>query len=409
MTLQIGKKIRKYRRDMDLTQDELAGKLGVASQTVSHWENGATYPDIELLPLIARILGMSLDNLFGSSDEDRQRRADELLRSFDEAQKSCTPDEDLIINLVKEARQNIGYYPEMWRFTHALSCVQHSEKALAQIRLYVNDILECSTDEAERGGAIYLMTLCETEDNLGEFIDKHAKQNELSKLGMLCTRYLNTGDTEKTNIVIQEMNFERIVGLLNGPIWLDPAEPEEILDMVRQRLRVVNFFSGNDPDSDIFTSLCGEIGVFVCELLHLGKFFSAESAIVGRTENSLAVLEEMCDLLERVMAIKGKIQMVGPAPWFDKITFTFEEKWDHLSGRTYEERAIMVYRRSLYGKDKFVGVIIPSMVGMYLLEEPDISEYVPYTYDIVRDDPRFKACADRIRALIETRPIEEEK
>ena len=406
--LQIGEKIRKCRRAMEMTQDELARKLGVASQTVSHWENGTTYPDIELLPVIARILGLSLDNLFGASDEDRQKRADELLRKLDEATTSCPPNEDLIINLVNEARQNIGYYPGMWRFTYGLSCVRHSERALAQIRLYVNDILECSTDEAERAGAVYLMTLRETEDNLREFIDKHAEQNELSKLGMLCTRYLNTGDIKKTDIVVQEMNFERIVGLLNGPIQFDPANPEKTLDMIRQRLRVINFFSGNDPDSDILTSLSGEIGVFVCELLHLGKLFSAESAAVGLAKDSLTALERVCDLLNRVMAIKGKIEMAGPAPWFDKITFTFEEKWEHLNGRTYEERAIAVYRRSLDGKDKFVGMIIPSMVGMYFLEEPGISEYVPYTYGIMRDDSQFKACADRLRALIETRPLEKE-
>ena len=391
---------------MEMTQDELAGKLGVAPQTVSHWENGTTYPDIELLPVIARILGLSLDDLFGASDADRQKRADALLQKLEEATQFCPPDEDRIIDLVKEARQNIGYYPEMWRFTHALSCVRHSEKALVQIRLYGNDILECSTDEAERSGAVYLMTLCETEDNLGKFIDEHAGQNELSKLGMLCTRYLNTGDTEKTNIVVQEMNFERIRGLLNAPIWLDPADPEKVLDMIRQRLRGMIFFSGKDPSSDPLTSLFGEIGVFVCELLHLGKLFSAESAMAGRSENSLAILEGMCDLLEKVMAIKGKIEMAGPAPWFDKITFTFEEKWDHLNGRMYEERGVMVYRRGFDGKDKFVGTILPSTVGMYLLCEPDISAYVPFAYDTVRNEARFKACADRVRALIETKPIE---
>lgn len=407
MTLQIGEKIRRCRREMDLTQDELAGKLGVASQTVSHWENGITYPDIELLPLIARILGMSLDKLFGTSDEDRQRRSDELMRRLNEAAKHCPPDEDIIIGLVKEARQNIGYYPEMWRFTQALSCMRHSERALSQIRLYVNDILECSTDEAERSGAVYLMVFCETEDRIGKLIDKHAKPNELSRLGMLCTRYLSTGDTEKTGTVVQEMNFERIIGLLNGPIWLMPSDPGEILDTVRQRLRVVNFFSGNDPDADIFTSLSGEIGVFVCELLHLGNLFSVESAALGRAQDSLAALEAMCGLLERVMAIKGEIRIAGPAPWFDKIEFTLEKMWERI-GRTYEERAIMVYRHSLDGEDKGVGEVIASMAGMYLLEEPDTSKYAPHTHDIVRNDPRFKACADRVRALIETRPVEEE-
>ena len=55
MKLNIGQNLRNLRRSDDMTQDELAEKLGVAFQTVSRWENGGSYPDIEMLPVIAGI------------------------------------------------------------------------------------------------------------------------------------------------------------------------------------------------------------------------------------------------------------------------------------------------------------------------------------------------------------------
>lgn len=63
MKLTIGENIRNYRRKQDLTQEEFAERLGVSYQSVSRWENGATYPDIELLPAISKLFGITVDEL----------------------------------------------------------------------------------------------------------------------------------------------------------------------------------------------------------------------------------------------------------------------------------------------------------------------------------------------------------
>ncbi|MBO5125982.1 MAG: helix-turn-helix transcriptional regulator, partial [Clostridia bacterium] len=69
MKLNIGYNIRTLRRAADMTQDELAVKLGVTFQTVSRWENGGSYPDIELLPVLADIFGVTTDHLLGNDVE----------------------------------------------------------------------------------------------------------------------------------------------------------------------------------------------------------------------------------------------------------------------------------------------------------------------------------------------------
>lgn len=59
----LGKRIAALRRDKGLKQEELARQLGVTPQAVSKWENDQTCPDITLLPDLARILGVSVDEL----------------------------------------------------------------------------------------------------------------------------------------------------------------------------------------------------------------------------------------------------------------------------------------------------------------------------------------------------------
>ncbi len=83
----IGVKIAELRRAHNMKQDELAEMLGVTPQAVSKWENGASMPDISLLPKIAQIFGVTIDDLFGVNNTpkpDVQMLPAEKRKSFDE-------------------------------------------------------------------------------------------------------------------------------------------------------------------------------------------------------------------------------------------------------------------------------------------------------------------------------------
>ena len=69
METTLGKRIAALRRDKGLKQDELAQQLGVTPQAVSKWENDQTCPDITLLPKLAKILGVSVDELLSGKAE----------------------------------------------------------------------------------------------------------------------------------------------------------------------------------------------------------------------------------------------------------------------------------------------------------------------------------------------------
>ena len=61
--MHIGKQIQSHRQQLKLTQDELAERLYVSRQTISNWENGRNYPDIENLLLLSKLFDTSLDEL----------------------------------------------------------------------------------------------------------------------------------------------------------------------------------------------------------------------------------------------------------------------------------------------------------------------------------------------------------
>ena len=65
----LGKRIMRHRKDLGLTQDQLAEKLGVTAQAVSKWENDQSCPDITMLPKLANIFGTTTDQLLGSAPE----------------------------------------------------------------------------------------------------------------------------------------------------------------------------------------------------------------------------------------------------------------------------------------------------------------------------------------------------
>jgi transcriptional regulator with XRE-family HTH domain len=60
----IGKNIKRLRHRIGLSQTELANKLGVTAQAVSKWETKTNSPDIALIPKIAELFDVSIDELF---------------------------------------------------------------------------------------------------------------------------------------------------------------------------------------------------------------------------------------------------------------------------------------------------------------------------------------------------------
>ena len=79
MTIDIGSNIKELRLSKNMTQEQLAEKMGVSSQAISKWENGVSAPDIQLLPELSVFFGVTIDELFTLSDKERFERIDNMI------------------------------------------------------------------------------------------------------------------------------------------------------------------------------------------------------------------------------------------------------------------------------------------------------------------------------------------
>lgn len=79
MNLEIGGKIKQLRLAHGLTQEQLGKPLNLSGQAVSKWESGVTMPDIQLLPQLSVLLGVTIDELFSITDDTRMDRVQTML------------------------------------------------------------------------------------------------------------------------------------------------------------------------------------------------------------------------------------------------------------------------------------------------------------------------------------------
>lgn len=98
--------LRKLRLEKKLTQEQAATKLGVSSQSVSRWETAVTLPDVMLLPEIARLYGVLVDDLFRPAPKGYANNALRLMAVYE---RTCSRDDfiaaaDEFDRLIREGR-----------------------------------------------------------------------------------------------------------------------------------------------------------------------------------------------------------------------------------------------------------------------------------------------------------------
>lgn len=99
MSFHIGENIRALRKSKDVTQEQLAEFLGLSNAAISKWERGETYPDISLLPVLAKFFNVSIDELMDYDVARNQEKIQNVeseywclwkLGRFDEASELIT-------------------------------------------------------------------------------------------------------------------------------------------------------------------------------------------------------------------------------------------------------------------------------------------------------------------------------
>lgn len=141
--MSLGNNIKKYRKELGITQEELANTLCVTSQAVSKWESGAGLPDITQVIPLAQALNVSTDALFGFNAENYdaklaeevRKKADGLRDSGEQSQGALSAVE----YLDKQCESNIFNYGIYTRYVQA---VAHMSRYVNPDNSYFSGLLE---------------------------------------------------------------------------------------------------------------------------------------------------------------------------------------------------------------------------------------------------------------------------
>ena len=104
--MQIGEVIREYRKRKNMTQQEMANRLGVTAPAVNKWENGNSQPDIMLLAPISKLLGVTLDTLLSFSEDLTAEEVNNIVYEVNDKLKEGTYEEAFLYG-----KEKIEQYP----------------------------------------------------------------------------------------------------------------------------------------------------------------------------------------------------------------------------------------------------------------------------------------------------------
>lgn len=239
----IGEKIKELRRKNNMTQEKLAERLCVSYQTISKWETGTTSPDLSLIVPIARLFGITTDELFSYSENADSLRKRELEDEYQETWKSGDLNARFRISerAVKEFPDDMEWLDRL-AWAQAMSSFEYKddeeyarqqEEAIAKFASVIKGTSDEKVKASSIQGITQYLAIRGRNEEAEEYAKMYPEDNGISKDHVLLTCL--TG--EKYIAHHQKMldcALCKLINLLNWKgCWSDKAKcdaAEKILD-----------------------------------------------------------------------------------------------------------------------------------------------------------------------------------
>ena len=408
MKLNIGSIIRDRRRAMDLTQEQLAEGLGVTCQSVSRWENGLTYPDIEFLPVLADLFGISLDELMGRTKTAKEKRLSKL---WDEGEAIADPEAKF--DHLAQMREE---FPEQWSIAHAmLNLISTHGIRKEELCPLAMEVLENCPNETTRWDVtkIFLHN-AEEEAITPEFLVRFTQRFDRNTL--LEARYMKREDWPRYHELRRRNLIHQLFKIVDEQLCgYAPASADHIVWAQRTAMEIIHLLTGYRAESS--AGLKGLVDsqpdLWFAIKYWIGLRLSCGLAALGQDGEALIVLEHTVTAIEAVLRLpEGTVlsyrtralehtdaeivscHMKGPwccvelQPVDGDFTLTAAE----LAHLHQTAEGFLWYRPSEKSKGNRIWY-----VDMCLLDADKGWE----GFDPIREHPRYLACAERMRALRE--------
>lgn len=193
--MNLGNNIKNLRTTKKMTQEELAELLGTTSKSISRWEQSLTYPDITLLPFIANIFEVTVDELLGVENIKQDEYVKELKKLAND--HAMNNDYDSELKLWQDAYKKLPNNEEikigLINIMNTINIITNEIKYSTEIIKLAESILDKSTNNIIRINATQvLVDLYSQMDNteMAEYYCKQLPSDLLLTRNIMRTRYL---------------------------------------------------------------------------------------------------------------------------------------------------------------------------------------------------------------------------
>ena len=405
MKLNIGQNIRTLRRAADMTQEELADKLGVTYQSVSRWENGGTYPDMELLPAIADIFSVTVDHLLEHDKSAMEKHFNDLCARFKTA--VAERNHGTVVEILRELRRDLRRYTDVLRLQDiSIEIRKYRNEAPPEVIEEFRQYLEAVTlvIPEERGWTIRALAVIEDDEHLEEFLTKNSSHVDLTTDALLKERYQWRREEEDA-AYMNQMNLYTMLSrfIRRGEVWHDNYS-DTAAWMSGPSLAYLHALHNVTPDPDHPVSGNGELDLWARHRIELGFDYAAHLVSTGKTDEAFTVLNDTISLLEKLAAIPIMVNVRDPrtvlestSPLFTAFSMeahsgfcrgpekdSFERSVEMSFGKTTPKWSIPTYPSRFLGRLK-----------------------TWTAFDPIRSDPRFAECLAHMETF--AGPVSEEQ
>lgn len=394
MKLSLGENIRRLRRKRDMTQEQLADALAVSFQAVSRWENGTTYPDIELLPVIAEFFSVSTDELLGIPEAEKNRQADALLLQYADIMNHEYPSADgdkkaevcvRLSEIIKTLRRDFPNTDAANSLFTSVDDLLRQEPILSECRLLAETILERNPKNYT---VISGFSQIEEDGRIGEFLDRYATPYDVSRDSLLFERYLLHGDAEKFEPLRQKILYNSLRDAVSWKRFYSIngySDIEESVERLKTCLGLIHTFEGETPTELHPVSCDGMPDCWFFEKVWHGLRLSCRKAMLGEKEEALTILKDVVGLVEEAEKLPedAKIKVSRFLPNLTWKKAVSEPDW----GKSFYFNAL----------DKECWTI-PFGVSEVLNALTDTKGWA--WFEPIRNESRYKSCVERVKALV---------
>lgn len=351
--MKINAVIREKRLKKGLTQEQLASRLGVSASAVNKWEKAVSYPDITLLPTLARLLETDLNTLLSFQEELSRQEIGEFLNAL-----CVQAEEEGLDRALAAAKEKLQAFPtcDSLLLNTALTLeglvAMYGEKEQAQVvletveSLYVRAAESKDSAIADQAKAMLVSKYMERKelDQAGQLLNQLPDRPQFDKKQMQANWYMAQAQWEKAASLMEHRILSEGTGLQSALITLMEIAEKE----------------GREADAAALMTTAENLG----RLLELGEY----SICIPAFQWSL--LKEDADL-----CLKGLERMVSAL----------------THGWTMEDSPLYRHLANKGTSEFYLSRILAKVAAD--LADPENPEY-----EFLRRDPRFSAFLTALQA-----------